>query len=135
MILRSCFSHNFSSRPTVLITMYGNWFIVWLYFGSVDLKGGREECSNSVAKRLTAKFDNYKKIKGSKHVFWLPPRWTKFQGRKYEYYFKNLSRFLKKFFFMKKWDLLTSLILSVDLMKILGLDHKELKIGMLVANS
>lgn len=36
---------------------------------------------------------------------------------------------------MKKWDLLTSLILSVDLMKILGLDHKELKIGMLVANS
>lgn len=36
---------------------------------------------------------------------------------------------------MKKWDLLTSLILSIDMMKILGLDHKEQKIGMLIANS
>lgn len=45
------------------------------------------------------KLDNYNRIKGSKHIFWLTPRLTKFQGRKYESYFKILTPFFKNFFF------------------------------------
>ena len=30
----------------VLMTMSGNWFVVGFCFGSVDLKGGRDGCSN-----------------------------------------------------------------------------------------
>lgn len=64
---------------------------------------------------------------------------TKFKGREYEICFKILRQ-LKNFlicFFQEEMGfvVLTHLILSVDLMKIVGLDHKELNICLIIANS
>lgn len=51
--------------------------------------------------------------------------------------FKILSQLKNVFFFNEEMGfvVIAHLILSVDLIKIVGLDHKELKICMITANS